>query len=139
MKKLLVCVLALILIGCAALAEITNLHDLQDILYKTAPMDLMARSIRASIKGKIISIEYVTGNHYDMILEVDDPKAMRPLGSDTPLVIGHFRLHLDSIDEAPFAVGDEALIVGDLNSSYSTCLVPCILVDEINGYQYDEF
>ena len=139
MKKLLMCVLALILIGCAALAEITNLHDLQNEIYYHSPRELSENPVRASIKGRIISIEFVKGNHYNMILQVDDPMATTPLGADGPQVIGHFRLHLDSLDEAPFAVGDEALIVGELNALYSSHIVPFIQIDEINGYEYDEF
>lgn len=139
MKKLLVCVLALILIGCAALGDTYNLHDLQNIIYNNSPRDLLGGSVRASIKGVIKSIEYETGNHYNAIIEVDEPEAACPMGADKPYVIGHFRLHLASVDELPFHVGDDALIVGELNPMYSTCFVPCITVDEFNGYDSDEY
>lgn len=139
MKKLLVCVLALILIGCAALGDTYSLHDLQNIIYNTAPRDLLGGTVRASLKGVIQSIECVTGNHYTMILEVDEPEAACPMGSDVPYAIGHFRLHLDSVDDLPFHVGDDALIVGELNGQYSTSFVPFIMIDEINGYSSDEY
>lgn len=139
MKKLLICVLALALIGCTALGDTYNLHDLQNVIYNNSPRDLLGETVHASIKGVIKSIEYVTGNRYNAIIEVDDPEAGCPIGADKPYVIGHFRLHLNSVDDLPFHVGDDALIVGELNSQYSTCLVPFILVDEFNGYSSDEY
>lgn len=139
MKKLLMCVLALALIGCAAICDTYNLHDLQNIIYNNSPRDLLGGSIRASIKGVIKSIECVTGNHYNVIIEIDEDEAARPMGADNPYVIGHFRLHLDSVDDLPFHVGDDALIVGELNAQYSTCFVPYIMIDEINGYGSDEY
>jgi hypothetical protein len=142
MKKLLVCILVFTLIGCMvayALGDTYNLHDLQNIIYNKAPRDLLGGSVRASIKGVIKSIECVGGNHYNATIQVDDPEADCPMGADAPYVIGHFRLHLDSVDDLPFHVGDDALIVGELNSQYSTCLVPYIMIDEFNGYDSDEF
>ncbi len=139
MKKLLICVLALALIGCTALGDTYNLHDLQNVIYNNSPRDLLGVTVHASLKGVIKSIECVTGNHYTMILEVDEPEAACPMGSDVPYAIGHFRLHLDSVDDLPFHVGDDALIVGELNGQYSTSFVPFIMIDEINGYGSDEY
>jgi hypothetical protein len=74
-----------------------------------------------------------------MFLEVDEEHALTPTGSDLPRVIGHFRLHLDSVDDLPFAVGDEALIVGTLNEFYCTPMVPYLMIESVNGYSSDEF
>lgn len=138
MKKLFVMLIMLVLVGSCALADFTNLHDLQRYIYNNSPRNITEYD-RASIMGTIISIEFVTGNHYNLILEVDDPNATSPMWSDKPQVIGHFRLHLDNIDDLPFKVGDTALIVGGINSLYSTSIVPMIMIDEINGYDRDEF
>jgi len=140
MKKLFVTVLLLMCLASTAIAaDYTNLHDLQDVIYRHSPAELEANSVHATIKGTIISIENVTGNHYNMTIQVDDPKATPPLGSDMPLVVGHFRLHLPSLDDSPFAVGGEALIVGELNSAYSTWIVPWLMIEEVNGYDSDEY
>lgn len=140
MKKALALFLLMLLVVPAAHAvDCTNLYDLQEVIYRHSPAELEANSVRASIKGTIIAIENVTGNHYNMTIQVDDPKATKPLGSDMPLVVGHFRLHLPSLDDAPFAVGGETLIVGELNSAYSTWIVPWLMIEEVNGYGSDEY
>ena len=140
MKKFIAILVSLLLIGSAALGalcEYASLRDLQEIIYTHAPKDL--GEIPASIKGTIQSIENVTGNYYEMVIQVDDAEAMKPIGSDNPLAIGHFRLHLSSLDDAPFAVGSEVQILGSLNSAYSTYLVPYLMIDEINGHSSEEF
>jgi len=137
MKKLIAILAVLLLIGSAALADAASLRDLQEIIYSHAPRDL--GEIPAAVNGTIQSIECVTGNHYEMVIQADDADALKPIGSDSPLVIGHFRLHLSSLDDAPFAVGDEVQILGSLNSAYSTYLVPYLMIDEINGHSSEEF
>lgn len=138
MKKLLLTLLALVLIGSTALADFTNLRDVQNYIMNTAPRDISEYD-KATVKGEILSIEFVTGNHYNLILEVDDPNAISPMGYNKPIVVGHFRLHLDSVEDLPFKVGDTALITGGINIAYSTYIVPMIMIEEINGFDREEF
>lgn len=138
MKKLFLTFLALLLIGSTAQADFTNLHDVQAYIMNNAPRTISEYD-RATVKGEILSIELVTGNHYNLILEVDDPNALSPMGYEKPIVVGHFRLHLDSVEDLPFKVGDTALITGGINIAYSTYIVPMIMIDQINGYDREEF
>ena len=137
MKKILAIILSMLLLGCSAFAvDFTNLLDVQNYVLTHTAHDMGPYPPVASIMGTIVSIDFVTGNHYTMTLEVNDDRARTALGYDLPMLTASFRLHVDNM---PFEVGQQALVVGSINPMYSTPLIPNLLVTEINGYDQDEF
>lgn len=132
MKKFVLLLLAVMMVAAAVPASgetFTTLRMLQDYIYKTSPRN--AGEPYAELEGTIESIEWAgANNHYNMTLLVDDPKALVPIGEETPRLTVHFRLHVDPI---PFQVGDTITVFGSLNSFYSSVMVPYILAKFING------
>ena len=137
MKKLLICMLALALIGSAAFATTyTNLHDLQNYVFNTPASHSDPFGPEVRIRGIIKEINYLEGNHYEMVIEVNEDNAATAMGQDLPCLVASFRLH---IDDMPFEVGQDAYVVGSVNLMYSSPLIPNIILKEINGYDSDEF
>ena len=139
MKKVVLSLLAALLIFAAisvsvpaSAASFSDLGSLQDALMKYSPDQLIASGPQVvNLEGTISEIHWCgTGNHYEFTLLVDDPKAMIPLGAESPQLSVHFRLHKDT---PPFQVGDEVEVYGSLNVMYSSVMVPQILLEYING------
>lgn len=130
MKKLIPLFLSLLLIlpVVALAAEFNSLRDLQDYIYKTSTMTM--REVTVQISGTISEITFIKGNHYNMLIMVDEERAASPVGSDFPCFIAHIRFHDPYIKYKP---GDAVEIVGKLNPLYSSHLIPFVLVDTVNG------
>jgi hypothetical protein len=144
MKKLLVCVLALILIGCAALAEdYTNLRDLQNYVYNTPASRSVPYGPYLHIGGVISDIvNYKTSdfgdyilNDYILTIDVDEENAADAVGHEKPCFIAFLTTYHGDM---PFEVGQEVFIDGEFNSLYSSPLIPCVKIQTINGYDPDE-
>ena len=135
MKKFTALFLAAILIfsmSTAGAVVLRSLRETQDFLMKFSPntMDSYGEHM-VLISGTIQEIRWCNANnHYEMTLAVDEENALVPIGSDTPQLTVHFRLHVDPM---PFAVGDEVEVVGSLNSLYSSVMLPNITAETING------
>ncbi len=116
----------------AAARTFTSLGELQQFIEKHSPADLAATGEHyADLEGTITGLSWCgTGNHWQLLLQVDDPRAIPPIGSDAPQLIVHFRLHKDS---PPFQIGDAITVFGSVNSLYSSVAIPWILADYING------
>lgn len=136
MKKLLVILIAILLLGSTAMADFTNLHDLQNYVYNTPASHADPYGPKIHIKGVITDIHFLNGNHYELVLEVDEEKAATALGHELPCLVATFRLH---VDEPPFEVGQEAYIIGKVNLMYSCPMIPNVILEEINGYSDDDF
>ena len=136
MKRLFVLLLVFALLitaaAPAAARTFTSLGELQQFIEKHSPADIAATGEHyADLEGTITELAWCgTGNHWQMLLQVEDPRAIPPVGSDAPQLIVHFRLHKDS---PPFQVGDTITIFGSVNSLYSSVVLPWILADFING------
>ena len=135
MKKLFSALLAIVLacsVSAAGALTFSSLSTLQNFLEKHSPAQIMAAGQHyVNIEGTVESISWTgKNNHYDFILLVDDSKAIPPIGSDSPQLRVHFRLHLD---QPPFQVGDTVTVYGTLNELYSSVIVPFILAETING------
>lgn len=116
----------------ASAQTFSTLSQLQQHLENYSPSQSMAAGTHyIEAEGTIESISWTgKNNHYDLILLVDDPKALSPIGSDSPQLRVHFRLHKE---EPPFQVGETVTVFGSLNELYSSVMVPCILAKTING------
>lgn len=137
MKKIIAIILCLLLVSCPALAATyTNLHDVQMYIYSHSGYDMGPFPPTASIMGTITSIDFVVGNHYEFTLEVDEDRALSPLGHEKPYCVFMFRLHGETM---PFDVGDQALAVGEINSVYSSQIIPYFVLSSVNGYDQEEF
>ena len=134
MKKLfLVFLAAALLISATASADsFSSVSQLQQFLMKYSPNQISsAGSHSVDIEGTIAEIRWCgANNHYEMTLQVEDDRALVPIGSDVPLIVVHFRLHVDPM---PFQVGDVVTVYGTLNELYSSVMVPSILAKFING------
>lgn len=133
MKKLFVLLLATLLICSAASAQtFATLSQIQQHLEKYSPSQSMAAGIHyAELEGTIESITWAgASNHYDLILLVDDPAATAPIGSESPKISIHFRLHKE---EPPFKVGETITVFGSLNELYSSVMIPSVDAKFING------
>lgn len=136
MKRCFLAVLVLTLLvsasAPASAAYLSSLSQLQQYIENHSPADLAATGPHyVELDGRIVDL-YPCGinNHYEMILQVDDPQATPPLGADSPQLVVHFRLHLD---EPPFRIGDTITVFGSVNELYSSVIVPVILAETING------
>lgn len=109
-----------------------TLSQIQQHLEKYSPSQSMAAGIHyAEIEGTIESITWAgASNHYDLILLVDDPAATAPIGSESPKISIHFRLHKE---EPPFKVGETVTVFGSLNELYSSVMIPSVDAKFING------
>ena len=137
MKKFFIIALILLLIGSSALAvTFTNLRDVQDYIDTHSAYSMGPYPPDVSLMGYIVSIQHLTSNQYFMLVEVNDERAHKSIGFDLPIFTASFHLHLD---EMPFEIGQQVLIVGSINSRYSSPLIPNIIIEEINGLEYDEF
>ena len=139
MKKLLVCILALILISSAALAEdFTNLHDLQNYAYNTPASKSVPYGPYLHIRGVISDIvNYKTSdfgdyilNDYILTIEVDEENAARAMWHEKPCFIAFLTTYHGDM---PFEVGQDVFIDGEYNSMYSSPMIPCVKVQTING------
>ena len=116
----------------AAARTFTSLGELQQFIEKHSPAELAATGEHyADLEGTIAELAWCgTGNHWQMLLRVEDPRATPPIGSDAPQLVVHFRLHKDN---PPFQVGDAITVFGSVNSLYSSVVLPWILASFING------
>ena len=133
MKKLLVLLLAALLICSAASAQtFASLSQLQQYLESHSPSQSMAAGTHyLEIEGTVDSIAWAgANNHYNLILLVEDEKALAPIGASSPQLCVHFRLHKD---QPPFQPGDVITVFGSINELYSSVMVPQILAKTING------
>ena len=132
--RMLFVALAISILVCSAASAQTfvSLSQLQRHLETHSPSQSVATGPhRLNTKGTIESITWAgDGNHYNMILLVDDAKAYKPIGSDSPRLCVHFRLHKD---QPPFQAGDVVTVSGALNELYSSVMIPWILADTVNG------
>lgn len=122
----------LLAIPAAHAAEFASIGLMQIYLENHSPYAIEAEGPQtADIDGTITEIYWCNySNHYEMVVEADEPRAIHPLDSDMARMIVHFRLHLD---EPPFAVGDPVTVRGTLNPLYSSVVIPVIDATEING------
>ena len=133
MKKLLIFFLAALLICSSASAQtFASLSQLQHHLENSSPAQSMAAGAHyLEVEGTVDSITWTgANNHYDLILLVDDEKAIAPIGASSPQLRVHFRLHKD---QPPFQPGDVITVFGSVNELYSSVMVPMILAKTING------
>ena len=133
MKKLFILVLAVLLICSTASAQtFVSLSQLQQHLENYSPSQSMAAGTHyLEIEGTIDSITWTgANNHYNLILLVEDEKALAPIGASSPQLCVHFRLHKD---QPPFQPGDVITVFGSVNELYSSVMVPQILAKTING------
>ena len=115
----------------ASAGSISTLSALQRCLEAAAPDDLLLSSPSVSLSGTVLEIRYCgQSNHYEALLQVEDPEALKPIGREAPVLILHFRLHLEAV---PFEVGDLISFSGSVNALYSSVIIPNILADTING------
>ena len=132
--SVLLCVLILSASAAAAdHADVTSLAKLQDYIYSFSPKAVEADSwggVTVQLSGTVLTAYQVENNHWELLVAVDDPDAMTPIGADAPVFRAHFRLHLDA---CPFAAGDPVTVFGTLNILYSSTMVPVILAKTING------
>ena len=135
-RRLFVLFLSLLLICCtaapAAARTFSSLGELQQFIEKHSPADLAASGPHyAELEGTVVEMHALgVNNHWQLTLQVDDPRATPPLGADGPQLIVHFRLHLD---EPPFRIGDTITVFGTVNELYSSVILPEILAKTING------
>lgn len=133
MKKLLAVFLAALLVCSSASAQtFSSLSQLQRHLENSSPAQSMAAGAHyLEVEGAVDSITWAgANNHYDLILLVDDEKAMAPIGASSPQLRVHFRLHKEQL---PFQPGDVLTVFGSVNELYSSVMVPMILAKTING------
>lgn len=136
MKKIIAVILALLMLSFPAFASGFSMREAQNYIYSHSAADAGPAEPSVTVSGTIASITHVKTNHYDMLIEVDDNKAISSIYSEMPLLIAHFRLH---IDMPPFAVGDYVTVTGNLNMLYSSHIIPYILVRNVNGIDSDDF
>ena len=132
MKRALALILALLLIGSAALAStaFTSMREIQHYLDTHCNANDGPYKPSVEITGIILDLHQVTGNHYDMILAIDEDNVWKPIGFEQPILTADFRLHVDPI---PFEVGQEVTVAGELNLMYSSIMNPYVVVNTING------
>ncbi len=134
-RRLFVLFLSLVLVfsaSPAAARTFSGLGELQQYIEKHSPADLAASGPHyAELEGTIVEMHALgVNNHWQLTLQVEDPRAIPPLGADGPRLIVHFRLHLD---EPPFRIGDTITVFGTVNELYSSVIIPEILARTING------
>ncbi len=134
MKKFFLLFLAITLLFCssAAATSFSSVGQLQQFLMKYSPDQISSTGPHiVDIDGTISEIRWCgANNHYEMILQMEDDRAMAPIGSDVPLIVVHFRLHVDPM---PFQVGEEVSVYGTLNYMYSSVMLPSVDAKFING------
>lgn len=135
MKKVITFILCLAIAFSAAVpasaASFASLAQLQQFIEDHAPAQLLTGTHYVELEGVIAEIHWCgANNHYEMTLQVDDPQALKPIGTEAPLLVVHFRLHLD---EPPFQVGETVAVFGTLNPLYSSAVIPWVLAKTING------
>lgn len=132
-KSLAVLLIFFALVPSLAHAEhFTSLSSLQRFIMQHAPDQVDGTlSHTVTLSGTIIDLySYNKSNHYEMLLQVDDGKAVDSFRYGVPVLVVHFRLHVDPV---PFHVGDVIEVKGTLNALYSSPIMPWVLADEING------
>lgn len=134
MKRFFLLLLAfsLLISSAASAASFSSVGQLQQFLLKYSPDQISSTGPHiVDIDGTISEIRWCgANNHYEMILRVEDDRAMAPIGSDVPLIVVHFRLHVDPM---PFQVGEEVTVYGTLNDMYSSVMLPSVDAKFING------
>lgn len=118
--------------GSASAQTFHSLELLQAYLLKNSPGVILSSDTQyAEFEGVVSDVTWCgANNHYNMTLLIDEEGASKPVWTDTPMITVHFRLHVDPI---PFQVGDTVTVFGELNSLYSSYMVPYILAKAING------
>ena len=134
MKRFFLVLLSLALFALPALSAAEHSDSLASIqrFLETRSPDLISRvGMDVEIVGEIINLYSCgVGNHYEMVLSVDDPAALVPLAYDRPVMVVHFRLHVDPV---PFKVGETVSVSGLINALYSSVMIPVIDAETING------
>lgn len=134
MKKTiaLIFIVVIILVSTASAEHFTTLSQLQRFIIAHSSDQIEASGPHTvELSGSILDIyPYGIGNHYEMLIQVDDPQAVPAMRYSAPVLVVHFRLHMDPV---PFQVGDHVTVRGALNSLYSSPIIPWILADLING------
>ena len=135
MKKFFAVLLVFVLVfsvSSAGARDFFSVAQLQQFLLKYSPDQIMASgSHHVRLSGVVLEIHSCNqNNHYQMTLQVEDPKAAAPIGYDGPILAVHFRKHVDPL---PFDVGSTIDVDGTLNEMYSSVMIPEILADYING------
>ena len=133
MKKLFLTVLAaaVLLTSTASAASFTSLGKLQHFLLSVTPDQLLLSAPSVELEGTVLEIiRHGSGNHWDLLLAVEDDNAIPPVGESGPRVLVHFRLHREA---PPWQIGDVITVSGSLNAMYSSVIIPSILADLING------
>lgn len=133
MKKLFLTVLAaaVLLTSTASAASFTSLGKLQHFLLGVTPDQLLLSAPSVELEGTVLEIiRHGSGNHWDLLLAVEDENAIPPVGESGPRVLVHFRLHRET---PPWQIGDVITVSGSLNAMYSSVIIPSILADLING------
>ena len=125
-----------VLTPAARAMDFYSVKTLQQFLENTSPAAVSATGAHhATVAGTVLEITHTgPNNHHDMLLEAVGQEGYSPQSYDNPVIHVHFRLH---VDPCPFAVGDEIAVRGELNSLYSSVMIPWLLAEEINGS--DEF
>lgn len=114
----------------AAMTAFNDLGVLQRYIYNHSLADMEGLSIYVILTGTVQEIRQTTGNHWEMMITVDDEDGYSSLLYSDPAFVAHFRLH---VDPCPFAVGDTLEIYGTLNPMYTSFLYPYVLAETING------
>lgn len=134
MKKTIAIIFVMIitLASIASAEHFSSLSQLQHFIMARSSDQIEASGPHTvELSGSILDIyPYGIGNHYEMLIQVDDAKAVPAMRYSAPVLVVHFRLHVNPV---PFQVGDHVTVRGDLNSLYSSPIIPWILADLING------
>lgn len=135
MKRFFAIIITMILLLSCSVSHATyfpSVSMIQHYLEKYSPSSMAASGPHiVEIEGTVTDIYWCgDSNHYNMVLEMVDTKALTPVGKDKAQIIVHFQLHVDPI---PFQIGDEISVYGTLNELYSSVMVPWVLAKFING------
>lgn len=128
MKKLIIALMILALaLPAAALAD--TLADVQDYIYRTAPVRVGNQVY--TLSGEVMEIRHLKNYHWEMVVKVDEEKAFTAFGSEYPYFIAEFSVY----EDMPFSVGDIVTVCGPVNPMYSSFAVPNINSNTINGIE----
>lgn len=127
MKKILSIIL-LVLIIFPSVSYGDTLRDVQQYIFNTAPVSI--RDYKYTLTGEIKDIYHVKNYHWEMIVAVDEERAIKRFESEYPYFIAEFSVYED--EEMPFQIGDTVTVCGDINSIYSSFATPMINSYTIN-------
>lgn len=133
-KKFVSLFLALVIVLASSAASALTLCSVDQVQYflrRHSPDYFVYDALDLEIEGTIRDITWCgANNHYNMTLVVNEPNASRPVWEDETILTVHFRLHVDPM---PFQVGDTVKVFGEVNSLYSSVMVPYVVARYING------